>query len=68
MEKKDEIIRTYKEQGRKDEIKPAIAELHFHRKKENDIPDDLCFLSGKYLEEYLHDVRICQAFARRNRE
>ncbi len=68
LEKKEEIIRTYKEQGRKDEIKQAIAELHFHRKKENDIPDDLCFLYGKYLEDYLHDVEICQAFARRNRE
>ncbi len=68
LEKKEEIIRTYKEQGRKDEIKQAIAELHFHRKRENDIPDDLCFLYGKYLEDYLHDVEICQAFARRNRE
>lgn len=68
LEKKEEIIRTYKEQGRKDEIKQAIAELHFHRQKENDIPDDLCFLYGKYLEDYLHDVEICQAFARRNRE
>ena len=68
LEKKEKIIRTYKEQGRKDEIKQAIAELHFHRKKENDIPDDLCFLYGKYLEDYLHDVEICQAFARRNRE
>lgn len=68
LEKKEEIIRTYKEQGRKDEIKQAIAELHFHRKKENDIPDDLCFLYGKYLEDYLHDVEVCQTFARRNRE
>ena len=32
------------------------------------IPDDLCFLSGKYLDDYLHDVEICQAFARLNRE
>ena len=68
LDKKEEIIRTYKEQGRKDEIKQAIAELHFHRQKENDIPDDLCFLSGKYMEDYIHDIKICQAFARRNRE
>ena len=68
LEKKEEIIKSYKDQGRKDEIKQAIAELHFHRKKENDIPDDLCFLSGKHLDDYLHDIEICQAFARRNRE
>ena len=32
------------------------------------MPEDLCFLSGKYLEDYLHDVEICQAFAKRSRE
>ena len=32
------------------------------------MPEDLCYLSGKYLEDYLHDVEICQAFARRSRE
>lgn len=66
---RDEIIRTYKEQGRKSEIQEALMELH---KKKYEIapsmPADLCFLYGKYLENYLHDVKICQAFARRNRE
>ena len=32
------------------------------------MPEDLCYLTGKYLDDYLHDVEICQAFARRNRE
>ena len=32
------------------------------------IPEDLCYLEGKYLEDYLHDVKICQVFARRSRE
>ena len=32
------------------------------------MPADLCHLSGKYLEDYLHDVEICQRFARRSRE
>ena len=32
------------------------------------MPEDLCFLYGRYLEDYLHDVEICQRFARRNRE
>ena len=31
-------------------------------------PEDLCYLSGKYLKDYLFDVEICQRFARRNRE
>ena len=32
------------------------------------MPEDLCYLSGKYLDDYLHDVEICQDFARRSRE
>ena len=32
------------------------------------MPDALCFLSGRHLEDYLHDVEICQRFARVSRE
>lgn len=32
------------------------------------VPADLCYLYGKHFEDYLHDVGICQRFARRNRE
>lgn len=69
FEKREEIIKTYKEQGRRGEIQEALKELRrkFHE-SEACMPEDLCFLSGKYLAEYLHDVEICQAYARRNRE
>lgn len=36
--------------------------------RETTIPEDLCFVYGSYLEDYLHDVEICQRFARQNRE
>lgn len=69
FEKRDEIIRTYKEQGRRKEIQSALKELHFQvYESQPFMPDDLCYLSGKYLEDYLHDVVICQSFARRSRE
>ncbi len=69
LEKRDEIIRTYKEQGRKSEIQAALKELHFQvYGGETPIPEDLCYLEGKYLEDYLADVVICQRFARRSRE
>ena len=69
LEKRDEIIRTYKEQGRKTEIQAALKQLHWEvYESEPPIPEDLCYLSGKYLEDYLFDVVICQRFARRNRE
>ncbi|MBQ3693273.1 MAG: RtcB family protein [Synergistaceae bacterium] len=34
----------------------------------NEIPDDLCFLQSKYLDNYLHVIKICQVFAKLNRE
>ena len=69
FEKRDEIIRTYKEQGRRKEIQSALKELHFEvYEGQPSMPADLCYLSGKYLEDYLHDVEICQRFARRSRE
>ena len=69
LDKRDEIIRTYKEQGRRSEIQAALKELHWQvYESETPVPEDLCYLSGKYLEDYLFDVVICQSFARRNRE
>ena len=69
FEKRDEIIRTYKEQGRRKEIQVALKELHFQvYESQPSMPDNLCYLSGKYLEDYLHDIVVCQSFARRSRE
>ena len=69
FEKRDEIIRTYKEEGRKDEIQAALKKLHCEvYGGETKMPEDLCYLYGTYLEDYLHDVEICQAFAKRSRE
>ena len=69
FEKRDEIIRTYKEQGRQKEIEDALEKLHYQvYESQPSIPEDLCYLSGKYLDDYLHDVEICQTFAARSRE
>ena len=66
---REELIRTYKEQGRRSEIQKALKELEKNYKaKEPTLPRDLCYLYGEYMENYLHDVRICQQFAKRNRE
>lgn len=65
----EKIIRTYKEQGRRAEIQDTLKALKKEFKsKDPDVPEDLCWLYGKYLDDYLHDVEICQAFARRSRE
>ena len=66
---RDEIIRTYKEAGRRGEIQKALKELkNNYETHELFIPEDLCWLDGTFLEDYLHVVEICQNFARRSRE
>lgn len=64
----EKLIAEYKAQGRRAEIQKAIKELH---RKFNPnslgIPKGLCYLTGKYREDYLHDMEICQRFAERNR-
>ena len=67
--KRDEIIKTYKETGRREEIQGALKELKKNYKtKVLSVPEDLCWLYGEFLKDYLHDVEICQQFAKRNRE
>ena len=66
---RDELIRRYKAEGRRDELQEALKELNrAFQAKAAEIPADLAFLFGSYLEDYLHDIEICQDFARRNRE
>ena len=67
FKERDEIIRAYKEQGRRSEIQAALKAISWEM-REATMPEDLCFLYGSYFEDYLHDVEICQRFAKRNRE
>ena len=66
--KQAKLIEEYKAQGRSKEIQAAIKELHrkFNPNPLN-IPKELCYLTGEYREQYLHDMRICQEFADANR-
>lgn len=67
--RREEIIRTYKEAGRRSEIQNALKKLaQEYKDKAPDVPEDLCWLYGSFLLDYLHDVEICQEFARRSRE
>ena len=65
--KRDALIAEYKAAGRRKEIEAALKALHW-KSHEATVPEDLCFVYGEYLKDYLHDVEICQRFARRNRE
>ena len=66
---RDRIIEEYKSAGKRKEIEGELKRL----KKEYEdnallIPADICWLYGKFLDDYIHDVKICQAFAKKSRE
>ena len=67
-EESKKLIAEYKAVGRQKDIQRGLAELK--RKWQPDklnIPKELCYLTGKHREMYLHDMKICQEFARVNR-
>ena len=66
-ERIEHTIAEYKASGRQKELQQAIQNLKKEQRREI-IPADLCYVSGKYLEQYLHDVALCQEFAKQNRE
>lgn len=57
-----EIIQKLKEEGRASEISQVLANLP---PREN---DDLAYLEGQDMENYLHDMKMAQQFAHLNRE
>lgn len=67
FQQRDAIIREYKAAGRRQEIQAALKAIAWEQRVAS-MPEDLCYLYGTYFEDYLHDVEICQKFAKRNRE
>lgn len=69
FELKEKLINDYKEQGKRKEIQSALKELEKNFKTHQpSVPNDLCYLTGKYKDAYLHDMKICQEYAVLNRE
>lgn len=68
-EKQKQLIKEYKEQGRKQEIQSVLELLKKeYQVNKNKISKDLAYLEGQYREDYLHDMKICQEFACWNRK
>lgn len=66
-EERQQIIKQYKEQGREKEIQQALIEVNKKYEGKTKLPKDLCYLERKDREDYLHDMKICQKFAKTNR-
>lgn len=68
FEQREQIIKEYKETGRKAEIQDALkALMNSFEAKEIKTPKELCYLEGSYRDDYLHDMNIAQEFAKLNR-
>ena len=59
------VIEQLKKEGRQSEIE---AVLKASKQSQQSIPDDLAYLEGQHLEDYLHDMKIAQEYAIWNRE
>jgi len=68
-EEKKKLIYNLKDEGKQSAIQPAIKQLEKAFRESNPAyPPDLCYLEGISRDEYLHDMKICQEYARLNRE
>lgn len=59
-----ELIARLQREGRATEIESSLKAL---KASIRPVPDDLASLSGDGMEDYLHDLRIAQAYAEANR-
>ena len=67
--KRDEIIATYKAEGRRSEIQAALIDLKksWNDENLNVVPKDLAWLEGEDFDDYLHDTEIAAEYASLNR-
>lgn len=68
---KEEIkstIAQLKAEGRQKESSDAIKAIKEKYNRIDKVPTDLCYLVEDLRQDYLHDMKICQEFAWRNRE
>ena len=59
------LIAEYKAAGRASELQQALK--NFSVEVNEQIPRNLCYLTGEAREAYLHDMKICQEYAVMNR-
>jgi tRNA-splicing ligase RtcB (3'-phosphate/5'-hydroxy nucleic acid ligase) len=68
LENREFTIRSLKDQGRQNEIQRMLKEMDIEYSQRNPpYPRELCFLTGESMQAYLHDMKICQDYARMNR-
>lgn len=64
---KEAAIKLMNEQKTPDRIPDLLTEISKKYSYKTKIPSDFCYLEGQHYDDYMHDMRICQEFARLNR-
>lgn len=62
---KTELINKLKSEGRERDIQTELSKLKIDMSLRP--PKQLCYLTGKDRDDYLHDMKVCQRFAKNNR-
>lgn len=63
----NETIARLKKEGRQKESSKAIKEIKEKYNRIDKVPTDICYLTGDLRQDYLHDMKLCQEFAWKNR-
>ena len=67
--KRKTLIAKYKRLGKVRELPDALKKLKADAaEKVASVDRDLCYLEGEYRQQYLHDMKICQDYAKLNRK
>lgn len=64
----DEVIAMLKAEGREKEIQETIVALKKGNPRSLPVPEELAYVDGQLLDDYLHDMEITQRFALLNRK
>lgn len=62
------MTEQYKKDGRQTEIPQMREEVRAKYREKCTLPDEQCYLKGVLADDYMHDMRICQKFAKLNRD
>lgn len=63
-----EIANKLKKQGKQKEIPNAISKYSKDKgAKEPGLPNDICYLEGKSMQDYIDDIQVCKMFANMSR-
>lgn len=66
-EERERVRKELMAQGKPEELDAAIEAVNQKYSQRTKTPPQLCYFEGAECEPYLHDMRICQEFAIKNR-